>query len=111
MIDWDRVETLRAEIGAADFEDVVRLFLDEVDEVIARLESRPDPNRYEDDLHFLKGSAMNLGFAAFGAVCEQGERLSASGRAAAVEIGAVIATYRASRQSFLQSRQSLRVSA
>ena len=28
MIDWDRVETLRQEIGTADFAEVVALFLE-----------------------------------------------------------------------------------
>ena len=39
MIDWGRVKDLRSEIGAEDFSDVVALFLEEADEVIARTAS------------------------------------------------------------------------
>ena len=34
MIDWSRVNELRDEVGAEDFEEVVELFLEEVEEVI-----------------------------------------------------------------------------
>ena len=37
MIDWGRVRDLRSEIGADDFAEVVAMFLDEADEVIARI--------------------------------------------------------------------------
>ena len=32
MIDWNRVAALREEVGAEDFDEVVELFLQEVDE-------------------------------------------------------------------------------
>ena len=34
MIDWTRVSELRDEVGAEDFDEVVELFLEEVDEAI-----------------------------------------------------------------------------
>ena len=37
MIDWARVSELRDEVGAEDFDEVVELFLEEVDEAIAAL--------------------------------------------------------------------------
>lgn len=101
MIDWDRVKSLRSEIGAEDFEEVVDLFLEEVDEVIGRLKTAPDPTRYEADLHFLKGSALNLGFHDFSDLCQIGERAAADGRAGAIDIGRVIALYGESRRAFL----------
>ena len=55
MISWERVNELRNEIGAEDFQEVVELFLEEVEEVIERLRQTPDPTSYEADLHFLKG--------------------------------------------------------
>jgi len=36
MIDWGRLNTLRDEVGEEDFEEVVDLFLDEVESVIDR---------------------------------------------------------------------------
>jgi len=102
MIDWDRVGSLRTEIGADDFAEVVDLFLEEVEEVIARLEAAPDPSRYEEDLHFLKGSALNLGFSALSDTCHDGERRAATGQAESVDIASLIRLYRASRTSFIE---------
>ena len=104
MIDWDRVESLRQEVGADAFDDIADLFLEEVEPVIERLERAPDPARFEQDLHFLKGSAVNLGFASFGALCQQGERLAATGQAGRIDIAAVIDLYRSSRRVFLDGR-------
>lgn len=100
MIDWDRVDELRDEIGFDDFCEVVELFLEEVDEVIERLIIAPDPALYEQDLHFLKGSALNLGFRDFGALCATGERAAAA-NAGNIDIPAVIECYQSSRSQFL----------
>ena len=108
MIDWSRVDELRAEIGAENLSEVVDLFLEEVDEVAGRLGRAPDPTRFEEDLHFLKGCAWNLGFAAFGAACQAGERLAAEGRAADVDIRAVLDSYAASRAAFLAGMRKAR---
>lgn len=101
MIDWMRVIELRGEIGEEGFAEVVELFLDEVEEVVARLSQAPDPQCFEQDLHFLKGSAWNLGFAGFGALCQDGERRSAMGSPSTVDIGAVLASYAVSKDQFL----------
>lgn len=102
MIDWERVADLRAEVGEDDFREVVELFLEEVEEVIDRLEISPVAAKFEDDLHFLKGSALNLGFRHFSALCQIGEKLAASGRGDQVDIPAVLTSYRASKVMFLQ---------
>lgn len=101
MIDWGRVDQLRDEIGAEDFREVVDMFLEEVDEIIERLSASPDPSHFEEDLHFLKGSALNLGFQKFSALCAAGEQISAAGDADSVEIGPVIACYHDSKAQFL----------
>jgi len=101
MIDWDRVNQLRDEIGTEDFREVVDMFLEEVDEIVERLCTSPDPSHYEEDLHFLKGSALNLGFRKFSALCAEGEQKSAAGDAGSVEIDPVIACYRDSKAQFL----------
>lgn len=74
MIDWDRVAELRSEIGDAGFPEVVELFLEEVGEVLDALPGPDAPAELAAQLHFLKGSALNLGFGAFGALCAGGER-------------------------------------
>ena len=101
MIDWERVDELRDEVGADEFGEVVDIFLEEVDEVIDRLRQSPDPASYEADMHFLKGSALNLGFAALAALCSEGERQAATGEATGVDVGAVIESYGASKAEFL----------
>ena len=98
MIDWDRVANLREEIGAADFGEVVDMFLEEADEVIARLRAgKPDPTP-EAELHFLKGSALNLGFRELATLCSLGEKLAEAGGCA--NLGSVISSYAASRAAF-----------
>ena len=100
MIDWSRVEELQSEIGAEDFAEVVELFLDEVEEVIERLRASPDTSRLEEDLHFLKGSALNLGFRAFSVLCQNGETASAAGDASAVELGPILDCFDDSKVEF-----------
>lgn len=107
MIDWERVETLFEEIGGEDFCEVVQIFLEETDIVIDRLESAPDPARFEEDLHFLKGSALNLGFAEMAVLCQQGERMAARGTAEAIDIGAVLQSYRISVAAFRERGQAM----
>ncbi|PIE16580.1 MAG: histidine kinase [Rhodobacterales bacterium] len=101
MITWDRVNELRDEIGADDFQEVVEIFLEEVDEVIERLKETPDPACYEQDMHFLKGSALNLGFAQFSELCQSYETAAANGKTDVVCLGPLFELYAASKAAFL----------
>ena len=74
LIDWARVRELRHEIGEDGFEEVVGLFLDEADETVARLTPDVGAKKFAADLHYLKGAALNLGFSALAAICQDGER-------------------------------------
>ncbi|EEW24930.1 Hpt protein [Rhodobacter ferrooxidans] len=100
MIEWGRVADLRSEIGDEAFGEVIDLFLEETDEVIARLIERPDLAQIERDLHFLKGSALNLGFCDLADLCQDGERRAAAGDAALVDVGAVVRVYFESKAAF-----------
>lgn len=102
MISWSRVAELRDEIGAEDFDEVVELFLEEVEEVIERLKVGVEEAALEPDLHFLKGSALNLGFSELSNVCAKGEKLASSGEASAVNLTHVIDTFTGSRSVFLE---------
>lgn len=102
MIDWERVEELRDEIGAEDFGEVVDLFLDEVEEVIERLREGPDMANLEADLHFLKGGALNLGFRTFSQLCQAGEAAAAAGKAETVDISAILNAFEESKGVFEQ---------
>lgn len=98
-IDWDRVAQLREEVGPEEFAEVVDLFLEEVDDAVARLAVAAEPGALRDDLHFLRGSALNLGFSAFGQLCQDGERDIAEGRMP--DIGLLLGCYAASRAAFV----------
>ncbi|KPQ20286.1 MAG: hypothetical protein HLUCCA24_02315 [Rhodobacteraceae bacterium HLUCCA24] len=66
MIDWTRVTELHREVGSEDFEEVVTLFIEEVEAALEALgPSTPSP----EQLHFLRGGALNLGFTALAQQC------------------------------------------
>lgn len=96
MIDWTRVSDLKEEVGEEDFDMILGIFEEEVNEVVARLRTTTDRSRMAEDLHFLKGSALNLGFTAVGRLCEVGERLGAEGRIAEFDLQALLDAYDAS---------------
>lgn len=73
MIDWARIEELRFEIGEEGFGEVVDIFLDEVAETMADLVNLPKGSDRAARLHFLKGSALNLGFAELAQMCKTAE--------------------------------------
>ncbi len=100
MIHWPRVQQLRDEVGPEEFDEVVDIFLDEVQEVIARLHADTKRNDLEQNLHFLKGSALSLGFDHFSKLCQDGERQAAAGQASDVNLPEILAAYDASISVF-----------
>jgi hypothetical protein len=56
MIDWACVSELRDEVGAEDFDEVVELFLEEVDEAIVALRDLTDLSELEPQCHFQKAA-------------------------------------------------------
>ena len=101
MIDWARVTELRDEIGAEDFDEVVEIFLEEVEEIILLIRTNVPNDQIEGHLHFLKGSALNLGFRAFSALCQQGETQAAQGAYDRIDLPAVVTSYEQSKTVFL----------
>ncbi len=104
LINWDKVSELRDEVGAEDFDEVVELFLEEVDETISELGA--DGRSVEHDLHFLKGSALNLGFVQFSELCRAGEAAAAAGDTGSVDLREVAASYGVSKEAFLMDLQT-----
>lgn len=99
MINWDKVEELREDIGAEDFGEIVEVFLQEVEEELASLPGKA-VSELAASMHFLKGSALNLGFEGFAEKCLQGERAATE-----IEIPALLSCYDASKSQFLQKYQ------
>jgi len=101
MIDWKRVDELRDEIGTEGFAEVTDMFLEEADEAVRVLIGGIAPDEVEGQLHFLKGSALNLGRADLAATCQDGERKAAAGYGGLVDVRRVAAIYHNSRRMLL----------
>lgn len=96
MIDWSRVDELRNDLGAEDFEEITALFLEEVEERLDSLSAGTSTN-LSDDFHFLKGSAANLGFETLREVCQKGETCGD-----AADIPGLLDVYKQSKQAFME---------
>lgn len=105
MIAWDRVNELRSEIGDDNFAEVVEMFLEEADEVIGRIAKTVGAVALEADLHFLKGAALNLGFAQFAGLCQDGERRAAGGDTG-VDLAQVCNSYHASKKALAAGQKA-----
>jgi HPt (histidine-containing phosphotransfer) domain-containing protein len=101
MIDWKRVEELKDEIGADGFAEVADMFLEEAEGAVKALLRGIPAEEVEGQLHFLKGSALNLGLSELAAICQDGERRAAAGEGAPVDVSLVASVYRASRAGLL----------
>jgi HPt (histidine-containing phosphotransfer) domain-containing protein len=100
MIDWTRVAELRDEIGPEDFDEVAELFLMEVEDTLGQLGgAMHNPPQMQELLHFLKGSALNLGFRAVSTLCNQSELDAANGQIT-IDIDALKSLYSQSRAEF-----------
>ena len=78
LIDWDRLMSLRDDIGEEDFADVVLVFFTEMEAKLAELSEdadRADANAF----HFLRGGAANLGFVAMAEACAAAEAACRAG--------------------------------
>lgn len=101
MIDWDRVAALREEVGPEDFDEVVELFLQEVDEEIETLKASAPHDGLAEKLHFLKGSALSLGFRDFSSLCQTGESALTHDPSSGVDVEGLQSSYQTSRSVFL----------
>lgn len=84
MIDWDRIEELRGELGDEDFSEIASMFLDEIVETVSALQGIGDPPSLRDAYHGLKGSALNLGFAELARLCAEAEKAPGTADIAAI---------------------------
>ena len=101
MIDWKRVRELQAEIGPDGFAEVADMFLEEADQAVQTLRQGLAADAVEAQLHFLKGSALNLGLSDLAALCQEGERMAAAGQGADVDLARVAEVYQRSRAQLM----------
>ncbi|WP_412504251.1 Hpt domain-containing protein [Roseovarius sp. SYSU LYC5161] len=103
LIDWNRVSELRSEIGGNDFSDVVALFIEEVEDMLDQFNSATEANDLQAQLHYLKGSALNLGFHAFANACRSAESKVAIEGPAAIDKKEILEGFQQSKSEFLKS--------
>ena len=100
MIDWTRVRELQDEFGKDEFAEVVTLFLDEANDVLARISPQGGAALLRDDCHFLKGAALNLGFSTLASLCQSAERRAREGDCA-IDLLEMQRCYHASREALI----------
>ena len=77
MIDWERVQELQDEIGPEHMQEVIELFITEVEEQLAGLNHTLDIVDLGKAIHFLKGCSLNIGFRVVAKLCRQLEEETA----------------------------------
>lgn len=105
MLDWDRVLELKNEVGEEAFAEVVELFLEEVEEVFVRFRADGVTNTIAADLHFLRGSAINLGFANLAEICTAGEKSANALGIKMVSLQAIFDSYEKSKDMLLSGME------
>jgi HPt (histidine-containing phosphotransfer) domain-containing protein len=100
-MNWDRLRELRDEVGEDAFAEVVEMFLSETDEKVAELHARASPETLAEDMHFLKGAALNLGLDPLAAACQTAETQAQGGAADAVDVPAILAIYAENRSALV----------
>lgn len=99
MIDTERLEILRSEIGQEGLTLLVGVFLDETDQIVENLHMAPSD--LAAPLHALRGGALNLGLKALANLCLTSEKAATEGRNDHVDLGKIAHLYQQSRAAFL----------
>lgn len=100
MINWARVADLKQDLGEENIGEIFDLFLTEVETIIDALRGQDFVQSLQTDMHFLKGSALNLGFDVFGHLCSDAEKAASEGATEKIDISGIVATYDASKEVF-----------
>lgn len=96
MIDGNRVVELRRDVGEADFDEIVQLFLSEVEALLHLLEDPESDTALH--MHALKGCALNLGFSTLAALCTEYE----SSARTRIDLPPIFECYEESRAAFFR---------
>lgn len=102
MISWERVDELREEIGPEDFDEVIEIFLEEVDAAVEKLQASGGTTDLEGTMHFLKGSALNIGFDEMSRLCQAGETAASRGQNDSIDVRDVIQSYDRAKAALLE---------
>ncbi len=103
MIDWNHVDELEQQLGPGGLDEVLAIFLEETAPVIDGL--RPDADTLAADLHFIKGSAANMGFIRLMRHCEAGGAQVQAGEP--VDIAAIAECFTNSCREFRERKGAI----
>ncbi|MEL6800792.1 MAG: Hpt domain-containing protein [Pseudomonadota bacterium] len=103
LINWDRLDELKAEIGEEDFAEVVELFLAEFEEALQRLSGAEPVAELANEFHALKGCAVNLGMSELAQICAAAEAGARDGQMTH-DISQISAIFHRSRASLAQAQ-------
>ncbi len=92
MIDRNRIAELRDEVGEEDFRDVLGIFFEEVGETLDALHAGHGEDTLRN-LHFLKGSALNIGMIEVSRLCGEGESILREAPSATIDVNAIKSAY------------------
>jgi HPt (histidine-containing phosphotransfer) domain-containing protein len=103
MINWQRISELEADIGEDEVDEVLSLFLEEMDEVVEIFASASATIDLPAQLHLLKGMAWNVGFVDVGDVCVLAEQSVSDEKRFGI-VGTINAIYAKERQELTAKR-------
>jgi len=106
-MNWTRLQELRDEVGADAFGEVLASFLEETDATAARLAQRQPDGGLEDDVHCMKGAALNLGLEELAAACATAETRARAQVAGTAEIDMVLDCYARARTEIVREAAAL----
>jgi HPt (histidine-containing phosphotransfer) domain-containing protein len=107
MINWAQIDSLISDVGEEDVAEVIEIFLDEVDQKLDDMRGiapKSEPQDMAADLHFLKGSALNIGFEEMGQFCSKAENQFKSGSGDPQGVVQAIAVLFEQSRSVLETR-------
>lgn len=106
MIDWQIANDLKQAIGADVFDEVIAVFFAEADDTLTRIMAATTAEDMQNELHFMKGSALNLGFSDMAQLCQRLE-LRAEAGDTDLPLAQVQTVYAASREEFSLRRAQM----
>lgn len=101
MLNLRQLHDLKSDVGDEGFAELILLFLEETDDVIARITAAGHGTDPAADYHFLRGAARNLGLDDFSQLCHEAEIAAGRGLTGTLPPGALDAAWRDSRAQLL----------
>ncbi len=103
QIDWARLHQLQEDVGTEDIRGIITLFEQELKQVIAQLPLEAEPAQMANNLHYLKGCALNLGFNDLARLCQQSFDHLNTDPAPPITLAPILECYESATQALRQS--------